>query len=504
LISIPTITEPRVSALAWLAFCVSALLALRVPFTGDQYFFALGAEAIARGDTLYVDFWDIKQPGIFYLYRIASLVHEDVTLTIRILEILTWAVTCVLARQLLLSADVDRPIAALTPAALGAAYFLAAPAWHLSQVESFAVLPLTYCLRIAVRAESRRRDWVLLGAATAVVGWLKLVLVLIPAVFAVLLLWRTWRHRTAAAGGWTIATDIGVAACAFIATLAVLLVPFWSRDGLMVLLDVTWVYPSEAMYEVPGAPLTRLGASLLWFGVTTAPMGLLACSVVRLRPVPFVVWLLLTGFVATLVCISLQRFSWWAYHTTLLRVPVTLLALLACGVRVTQASPARARWIAGLTTLFAIAMTLPGAAKKLTVLPDSLFAATPSPRFEARTAPGYEQLREQADGFVAEFGSHASLCVLGDTALSYHTRAKCDVTLATWSAPAMNAAKWRQLATELHRARPDILYVSGSDLDVLRVNQPEVLEWIEREYVLLRPGMPRDAWHMRQDFPSRR
>ena len=45
------------------------LLAAPLPFTGDQALFAAGARQLARGDVLYRDFWDVKQPGIYAFYR---------------------------------------------------------------------------------------------------------------------------------------------------------------------------------------------------------------------------------------------------------------------------------------------------------------------------------------------------------------------------------------------------------------------------------------------------
>src|SRR5258705_260145 len=44
------------------------LLAAPLPFTGDQALFAAGARQLARGDVLYRDFWDVKQPGIYLWY----------------------------------------------------------------------------------------------------------------------------------------------------------------------------------------------------------------------------------------------------------------------------------------------------------------------------------------------------------------------------------------------------------------------------------------------------
>ena len=45
---------------------VLAGIHLPYPFAGDQALFLLGAAALDRGEVLYVDFWDIKQPGIYF------------------------------------------------------------------------------------------------------------------------------------------------------------------------------------------------------------------------------------------------------------------------------------------------------------------------------------------------------------------------------------------------------------------------------------------------------
>ena len=45
-----------------------ALLHLPYPFDHDQGLFMAGARAMADGARLYVDFWDMKQPGIYWYY----------------------------------------------------------------------------------------------------------------------------------------------------------------------------------------------------------------------------------------------------------------------------------------------------------------------------------------------------------------------------------------------------------------------------------------------------
>jgi hypothetical protein len=74
----PGIVAGRVrnGVIIWLlpmvAIAVLGAARLAYPFHGDQALFMLGARTLAGGGTLYVDFWDCKQPGIYLLYLLAG------------------------------------------------------------------------------------------------------------------------------------------------------------------------------------------------------------------------------------------------------------------------------------------------------------------------------------------------------------------------------------------------------------------------------------------------
>jgi hypothetical protein len=61
-----------------------------VPLTGDTALFLVGAEAMHQGATLYVDFWDNKQSGIFAFYYLAGAVFGFSQEGVRAFEILWW------------------------------------------------------------------------------------------------------------------------------------------------------------------------------------------------------------------------------------------------------------------------------------------------------------------------------------------------------------------------------------------------------------------------------
>lgn len=51
---------------------LTGIINLYRPLYGDSALFLLAAEGMSRGDVLYVDFWDNKQPGIFAFYYVAG------------------------------------------------------------------------------------------------------------------------------------------------------------------------------------------------------------------------------------------------------------------------------------------------------------------------------------------------------------------------------------------------------------------------------------------------
>ncbi|MBC5800519.1 MAG: hypothetical protein GIX03_06610 [Candidatus Eremiobacteraeota bacterium] len=67
-------TRNRVRSVRWLSAAAVILVAvigasrLFDPFSGDQALFFVGAKTLHAGGTLYRDYWDIKQPGIFAFF----------------------------------------------------------------------------------------------------------------------------------------------------------------------------------------------------------------------------------------------------------------------------------------------------------------------------------------------------------------------------------------------------------------------------------------------------
>ncbi|HEY6196900.1 MAG TPA: hypothetical protein VI504_17865, partial [Candidatus Eisenbacteria bacterium] len=142
---------------AWLGVGVLGLVAfvglgaLVQPFTWDQAVFALGAERLLAGGRLYVDYWDFKQPGIFWFFALAGRLFGMHEVGAHLLE-LAWMLLLALVLQRSSRPWLGPLAAACAPLAVCGFYYAVAGSWHLLQVEGLVGLPLVLSLAAAERA----------------------------------------------------------------------------------------------------------------------------------------------------------------------------------------------------------------------------------------------------------------------------------------------------------------------------------------------------------------
>jgi hypothetical protein len=281
-----------------------------------------------------------------------------------------------------------------------------------------------------------------------------------------------------------------------------LLVPFWHDGSLATLIDASWNYPRIAMQELQRAPLERLAASAARIAILLAPLVIVAASQSVRRRAGLAESLLWGWLVAALGAIALQTFSWWAYQMTLLIPPCAMLGLIGAANVRAHTLPGRIgpNKVAVSVMLACVAIAAAAGMRKWDGVVSNLFASRPSADYEARLAPGYERLRALGNWHRSAFGVDASLCVLADPAIDYHAHSRCPATMHVWSEPAMNAEKWRQMATELRLGRPDLIYLGRSTAALLTTRTPQLMHWLRANYVVWRPGLGDDVWLRRQDF----
>lgn len=115
------------------------------PFGPDQALFAYMGDQIASGRALYVDVWDVKPPGIFWLYALFTRPAGTDPNVLRAADLL-WTGATVAAIYGVGTTYWNRLAGASAAGLYGAVYVTATGYWHTAQPDSFAVLPFMLAL----------------------------------------------------------------------------------------------------------------------------------------------------------------------------------------------------------------------------------------------------------------------------------------------------------------------------------------------------------------------
>ena len=169
----------------------------------DQALFVYAGDAIARGKTLYVDVWDVKPPGVFWMYALVTRLPFEPR-SIRAFDLL-WALATVTAIYALGRHFWGRAEGTVAGLMYGLVYVTASGYWNMAQPDSFLVLPLV----VAVLAweggvpGGQTRTTLLAGLLLGIAFQFRSVAALVPAVLVLRDLWLAdrrgmWLRRTVA------------------------------------------------------------------------------------------------------------------------------------------------------------------------------------------------------------------------------------------------------------------------------------------------------------------
>jgi hypothetical protein len=502
-----------VAALLVVAF--AGLVNLPVPFHDDQGFFTTGARELLAGGALYRDFWDAKQPGIFWFYLAAGRIAGFHEIGIHAVE-LGYMLVLALVLLVTLRGPVGSPGTARLAVVLSVGvYYAVTGSNHLTQLEGLAGLPVFLCLWWAVRATERPGGafglLVLSGVAGGVTLLLKLILLPVPVGCWVIGLWGTeWPDRrpsAAALARWMGAVALGLAlplgiAAAALGTQGVLGDALWT----------TFVHPFRIAAETGGIGSPRFfAAGLVWFGEHFAPVLAFALigAYARLSgsapPAARTGRLLTSGLVAWVVCgglaIVLQR-KWWPYHYMLLFVPLGILAAMgvqAIWRRVTAAEHLP-RWGVAVALALFFLSPMTQLVTKLIRLPNGLPRADRARRlgyaesFDLRYATFPDNV-----AFLRAAGSMPGPIYVFATPLLYYLADRRPATAfpGTWWEN-YDASVWKRIADELAERRPPYIFVDNEAAPMVAERLPRISRFLADCY-RERHRDSRGTWFERTD-----
>ncbi len=323
----PMTARTRYLPIALLALLGAVLLApmLVYPFGSDHGSFATTADVLRRGGALYRDVWEIKPPGIYYLFAAAFAAFGRSMLAVRLLDLL-W--TLAAAAVLVL---VGRRLLSPRAGVIGAFCFLALYAlgfdyWHTAQCDGFTSLPLALAALLTLLAEERDSKS-LAFAAGALVGLAMLLKFTVAGLLALPLL-VVLAARGEPLRGRLLRALCYVLGCAAPLAITALLLARAGTLNDMIQIVITWT-SEYGRIRVGGAPLKvlrfLLGGEFLVLQLIGALSLAGVASLVLERRTRLRWWFLPAWELMMVLGIAAQG-KYFAYHWLPLLPPVGLLA----------------------------------------------------------------------------------------------------------------------------------------------------------------------------------
>jgi hypothetical protein len=478
------------------------------PFHGDHALFLRYAEAIDRGDVLYLDIWDNKQPGIFWFYLAGGRLFGFSEVGVRLFELAyqtAFALVLVVALRGWLR---TWWLAVLAPIATIGAYYAMTGPRHLTQPEAIVAFPLFLALWLAgaprASIRGRRLAWFGAGVCAALVIAIKLVF---APIIAIGWLAALWTAESDGPGRGSL-LDRVLPAVAGLAVVVGGIVGLSAAQGSLP--EFAWTslaYPVVASAEVPIAALSRLAGSVAWYAVAGAPWLLLALAAgVRWRgrrqewlAVQMLVWVVVGAAV-----VLVQKFSWWEYHFVLFMVPVGLLAVRGADGVIAAVRPS-ARGLVSVVlvlVLFAtpVAVTVGRVWRAdfepVGILP-SLGDEAAVLDYQRRRSPTYESIWQSTAFLRSPDAIPGPIYVVGDPLYLQASGREQAIPTHGWSWEMLLQSQWDALAKDLSDGAPAYVFLDDDMAPMVADRSPATMDWLARDYERLSAD-PDGVWFERR------
>ena len=503
-----TLRVVRHRSARWPALVAVALLVplcavyLWFPQDADGVLFEQGARRMAGGAVFYRDLWDIKQPGIYWVYQ-AGLALGIGVVGPRLLEIalalaggwLVWALT---ARWRLHPA-----VRVLAPVLVIGPYLLGTHRGGVLAIEGLAnpLLVLVFAAAWpAVPSGGPARgpwSWAAAGAGAGVVGVLKLVYLPLPATLllgALVASRLSWRGRAlravaAAAGA---AVPLGATAA------------YFAVHGVLRLAWVTTIdVPVESVTTVRfDAGYTRWAELLIEIVPLLGTLALAGVLGARRRGT-VVREVTLLAVVGEAIALAFQQYP-TPYRMLVIIAPLALVAVAGVDTvwrRAAAAARPRVRVWALLLVAF-LALPLARGPQRI------VFAAAAVPSWglgqdqrNPRDAVLVGQRPQDDVGPMRDLVRPGeAIYVFGVPQLYQELHAREAVEITGWASTLMPDRVWRERDRQLVRSRPRLVFVDGSIAEAVQAGSPRFVQVLATDYTVV-AVTPNGRW-FRTDRPG--
>jgi len=502
------------------AIAVVGALQLEVPLHRDQALWAWYASQMHDGKLLYVDLWDVKQPGAYLFYFAGGAMFGFNERGIHLLE-LAWMLALAVAVMAAMRTELrHRWLACVAPAAVLLPYYALAHMTRLTQTEALAWLPLflaAWCL--AVSAERTAKGRLPAGMLLALLGGLaaggatlfKHLFAPIPV--GCLLIASVWLFRRADAAGlrrvlvglWL---PFAVGVIVVWAGVSAVLLAMGAFDAFF---ESNFLYPLNAMGLLPSAPLSRLLFTFVYLGMALAPWLLLllvGLPLLRRSRHGLLVQMLIGWVGFGLLVLLVQKNAWWTYQGQILYLPLGLLAIVAVDLGLewlTGPSGARPAARATLAPLLAFVLlgaiiagyAYPAGDRAYQIYKAAVVDKVGIEGFRRRLNAEYAAGAAAAD-FLADKPGSAPIYVFGNPLIHLRSGRPQASAVHGQSAEYLLPTHWQRLSQDLTTRPPEFIYIETDSADSVERHSPAIAAMLVSRYQVVRADQD-GRWYALRD-----
>jgi len=485
------------------------IIKLPHPFHGDQALFNLGALKLSHGGILYRDFWDTKQPGIYFFYLIAGTLFGFDEVGVHLFELLYMVALGLVLSKGLKKYFQNSSVASLIPLFTVGMYYMVADTWHLTQVEALVGFPLFLSLWFISEAQHFQKNSYLMfflsGFMGSIVLLFKFMFLPILAIFWLIFVIQIIVNKEKRNFVPFIKANIWIIIGLLVPLLTVLCYFAWNKS-LMILVKTFFVYPPLMIEETQGPGIWRLIDGLKWFIFHFAPVIALAVigSYISLTSrrdfikVNLILWII-TGFGVILI----QRLSWYEYHYFLLFIPFGILACFALDLfwsNLKSVEPSGVSWkgivavIMSLVVLFS-PLLAPYAKRGFQLVHDVVIQKDLR-KYQSRYSKTYADILSDVQ-FLSKPGSlSGDIYVCGDPRIIFLSGRGQAIPINGWALEIYVPELWEILTKQLIESLPPYIFVDNFYRPIIEKKSQKLFNFIKNNYKMTSKN-EEGVWYVR-------
>lgn len=482
------------SIIAILGIVVLGVVNLPMPFFGDQAFFLLGAKEIDEGLVLYRDFWDIKQPGIFFFYFVGGNIFGFTHIGIHLFELFYWLSFSIVLLWFFNNNEVfkNRSFNYLAPVMIVGTYYSLSYPSVLTQVEILVNYPLMLIIIFNVlykKSNKKKLLWLFFsGVAGGLILYFKFIFAPLLVGFWLIIFLSELNNFSV----YSLLLRIFILSSGII----IVWIPFifycYSNDILELCYKTFIVYPPLVLEYGQNKDINHLFNSIKSFFskiFLILPLTLGSLFLLRKRFLTIDMW---CWIIVSIFIIVIQRTSWYSYHFAILYSPIIILSLIWIDNFLLKLNfNKQILFLFIFILIFINSISLAFLAKKIINLSKFNFALTniDKTKYSIHISKHNYFAYNVSQQLNSISNDRCPIFVVDDPLIYYYTKRNQAISQSGWSMHLFLPGQLDILESELKIKKPCYIFIRSTFNYYFETKGKRIYNWVKENYSVLRSSI---------------